>query len=336
MALKPPVEVPQGAIRLNTDSQKLEFFAQDQWWEMATEDAAPIGGRGVCIGSEGGTTNTMEYISMSTTGTATDFGDLQSGVGAAGAAASRTRGLKFGGVTTYPGTFTNEIDYIEIASAGNGIDFGNLTTSRRAMYGFGDATRAGTCGGAKPSYTATRTSIDYVTIASKGDTVSFGDISTATSCNGSSQWGSRTRGMLLANKSNSPATRTNRIEYITIQTTGNAIEFGDMTNDPANPLFAGNSVRGMVCGGSTPSAINTIQYFTISTLGNAQDFGDLTVGTTSEASGFSSPLRAVWHDSGQTYLDASIIATRGNSVDWGNFISSHNHNSALTNCHGGL
>ena len=37
MALKPPVEVPQGAIRLNTDSQKLEFYAQDQWWEMATD-----------------------------------------------------------------------------------------------------------------------------------------------------------------------------------------------------------------------------------------------------------------------------------------------------------
>ena len=39
MALKPPVEVPQGAIRFNTDSQKLEFFAQDQWWEMATDVA---------------------------------------------------------------------------------------------------------------------------------------------------------------------------------------------------------------------------------------------------------------------------------------------------------
>ena len=29
MSNQPPIEVPQGAIRLNTDSQKLEFFAQD-------------------------------------------------------------------------------------------------------------------------------------------------------------------------------------------------------------------------------------------------------------------------------------------------------------------
>ena len=42
---KPPIEVPQGAIRLNTDSQKLEFFAQDQWWEMAT-DFPNLGGNG--------------------------------------------------------------------------------------------------------------------------------------------------------------------------------------------------------------------------------------------------------------------------------------------------
>ncbi len=33
MSNQPPIEVPQGAIRLNTDSQKLEFFAQDRWYE---------------------------------------------------------------------------------------------------------------------------------------------------------------------------------------------------------------------------------------------------------------------------------------------------------------
>ena len=37
MSNQPPIEVPQGAIRLNTDSQRLEFFAQDRWYEMATD-----------------------------------------------------------------------------------------------------------------------------------------------------------------------------------------------------------------------------------------------------------------------------------------------------------
>ena len=66
MALKPPVEVPQGAIRLNTDSQKLEFFAQDQWWEMATDVPTLDGGaRGVFVGGylpSPGTVKQTEWI----------------------------------------------------------------------------------------------------------------------------------------------------------------------------------------------------------------------------------------------------------------------------------
>ena len=37
MSNQPPIEVPQGAIRFNTDSRKLEFYAQDRWYEMATD-----------------------------------------------------------------------------------------------------------------------------------------------------------------------------------------------------------------------------------------------------------------------------------------------------------
>ena len=44
-----PVEVPQGAIRFNTDSQKLEFYAQDQWFEMVID--TPNLGRGADTGA---------------------------------------------------------------------------------------------------------------------------------------------------------------------------------------------------------------------------------------------------------------------------------------------
>ena len=44
MSNKPPIEVPQGAIRLNTDSQRLEFFAQDRWYEFATNSPTLDGG----------------------------------------------------------------------------------------------------------------------------------------------------------------------------------------------------------------------------------------------------------------------------------------------------
>ena len=79
MALKPPVEVPQGAIRLNTDSQKLEFYAQDQWWQMATDVPTLDGGaRGLYFnGSVPGTTevNTIDKVTIQTTGNAVDWGD---------------------------------------------------------------------------------------------------------------------------------------------------------------------------------------------------------------------------------------------------------------------
>ena len=54
MSNKPPIEVPQGAIRLNTDSQRLEFFAQDRWYEFATDTQVLDGGvgRGVAAGGK--------------------------------------------------------------------------------------------------------------------------------------------------------------------------------------------------------------------------------------------------------------------------------------------
>ena len=30
-------EIPQGAIRFNTNTQKLEFYAQGEWWIMSTD-----------------------------------------------------------------------------------------------------------------------------------------------------------------------------------------------------------------------------------------------------------------------------------------------------------
>ena len=133
MATKPPVEVPQGAIRLNTDSQKLEFFAQDQWWQMATAESVPIGARGLCWGGYAtpGTTNTIDFITIATGGTATDFGDGTWAGGYTGGTGTRTRGFVFGGYVTAPGSgpqlpSTAPIDYVEIATQGNAADFGDM------------------------------------------------------------------------------------------------------------------------------------------------------------------------------------------------------------------
>ena len=66
MSNQPPIEVPQGAIRLNTDSQKLEFFAQDRWYEMATDTPILDGGaRGIIFTGSSGS-NSIEFITIPT------------------------------------------------------------------------------------------------------------------------------------------------------------------------------------------------------------------------------------------------------------------------------
>ena len=80
MSNQPPIEVPQGAIRLNTDSQKLEFYAQDQWFEMATDVTILDGGngRGVFSGGHDPSQANTQYglYHNSHRGNSIDFGDL--------------------------------------------------------------------------------------------------------------------------------------------------------------------------------------------------------------------------------------------------------------------
>ena len=68
---------------------------------------------------------------------------------------------------------------------------------------------------------------------------------------------------------------SNIIQYLTIATTGNAADFGDLTVARINMASCGSSTRGLWAGGQNPSYNNTIDYSTIATTGNATDFGDM-------------------------------------------------------------
>jgi len=68
----------------------------------------------------------------------------------------------------------------------------------------------------------------------------------------------------------------NVIDYITIASTGNATDFGDLNHSNSGKAGVCNNTRGCI-GGGTQSTTNIIDYITIASTGNAQDFGDLTV-----------------------------------------------------------
>ena len=85
-------------------------------------DTAYRGGRGRGLfGGSDPELNTIDYITIATTGNASDFGDLTSARRFPGALASSTRGV-FGS-----GLSDNVMDYVTISSTGNAFDFGDRT-----------------------------------------------------------------------------------------------------------------------------------------------------------------------------------------------------------------
>ena len=134
-----------------------------------------FGGGGTAWGG-GSSFNVIDYITISTLGNASDFGDLtvvRDVMG--GCFGDSDRGV-FG--SGYDGSsFLNVIDYITISTLGNASDFGDLTVVREYLGGVSNGTR-GCFGGGKNSSGDTNI-IDYITISTLGNAQDFGDLTTA-------------------------------------------------------------------------------------------------------------------------------------------------------------
>ena len=80
---------------------------------------------------------------------------------------------------------------------------------------------------------------------------------------------------------------SNIMDYVTMDSTGNATDFGDLTASKICTFWCFKSNKSIVFGGGTPKQ-NVIDFVEISTTGNATDFGDLTSGRSDHAGGSSS------------------------------------------------
>ena len=219
--------------------------------------------RGVFAGGyTGSDSDVIDYVTFSTKGKATDFGNLTTARYGGTAFSNNTRGITGGGVVSGSGN-SDVIEYVTIASAGNGTDFGDLSAGKWGIGGTASTTRGIFHGG----ITSTNV-IEYVTIASAGNATDFGD-SGATGY-GAAGASSSTRGVFGGR--NNEGT-TNVIEYITIASTGNATDFGDLTVTKEFAPAVSSGTRAVWGSGSTSS--NVMDYITIASTGNAQDFGDM-------------------------------------------------------------
>ncbi len=329
----PPKEIPLGAMRFNSDSQRLEYFNGDTWFQVHTFSPDLDGGGRVVYGTgnNGSDTAYIDYITVPTAGDAVTFGTATATSRPSGTA-SNTRGLINGGQQSP--TMVNVIQYITISSIGTATNFGELTSKRWYSSGVANQTRSVTSGGYTDS-SANTDVIDYVTIASTRNAVSFGD--TLTGAKREHNAGSTpTRGIWAGGQPGSGI--TNLIDYITIASTGKVTDFGDLSIIMGSSATATSSTRMLLGGGLTPGAIDDIQSLTMTTLGNSVNFGNLTRTHGLLAIGVSSDkIRGVFAGGATTpTIDYVNIASTGDAADFGDLTQQRYSAAAMSNCHGGL
>ena len=163
--------------------------------------------------------------------------------------------------------------------------------------------------------------IEVINIQSDGVVTVFGELASARrGCGGCS---SSTRGLIGGGTASNPSPSfTNSMEFITIATTANATDFGDLNNATRNIGGLSNQTRGLFAGGGdNPAIIDVIDFFTIASTGNATDFGNLT-DAKKGMSGVGSPTRGLfaggYNPSHTDDIDLVTIASAGNATDFGN------------------
>lgn len=267
----------------------------DFWWDSTNEKlyryisggfkeitivppAVQYGDRAVVMGGYDHSQQRIQYFDITTTGNATDFGDLYVDTYSHGPTgfSNATRGCCAGG----SGAGNQVIQFVVISTTADSTDFGDLAVSRYAAAACADGTYGVILGGYGNEGNGNEdlNHMEYVTIATSGNGTNFGDLISAAKGRGIAACANDTRGLAMAGQGST----TDDVQYFTIATPGNATSFGDLTHPREYTSAFANQTRGCCAGGDSDSGGNTnsyntnvIDYVTISTPGNATDFGNL-------------------------------------------------------------
>ena len=157
-----------------------------------------------------------------------------------------------------------------------------------------------------------------------GESPNLGDHNAAA---GQSRAGTGTRA-LFAGGSNIP-TMDGKIEYITIETLGNTVEFGDMSVDARTYMGGASSrTRALFAGGYSPSPVNTVSTCIFASTGNTSDYSDLSSARFGVC-GLSNQTRALFaggsptsgSNAGQNVIDYFTISAGGTVQDFGDLVT---------------
>ena len=221
-------------VTISTPGDAVDFgnLAAAAYYNTACSDGTRAFSFGGYNNNTGTVMNNIQQIVIATTGNATDVGDISIPSYYGAACSDATRAVTAVGRTREAATsgnftYVNNMEYITTASAGNSTDFGDTTLARGQFAACSDSTR-GLFAAGYGTFTNNRTdTIDYITIQTTGNATDFGDLSQnnirLSSC------ANATRGIFGGGYTTTGSTgRVNTIEYVTIQTPGNATDFGDL------------------------------------------------------------------------------------------------------------
>ena len=332
----PPKEIPLGAMRFNSDSQKLEYFNGDIWMQIHTFSPNLDGGvrgligGGSSIPASSGAVN-IDFITIPTAGNATAFGDLTYGNAYRGGLASNTRGIFMNGQND------QTTDYVTIASKGDATSFGEITNDNMGGATFSNQTKGFRAGGADGGTHTNQ--IIGMTIATTSSFFDFGDLMDAgiymRGCS------SPTRGVIFGGATPGVPSAVERIQHVNMGSNGNATHFGDLITNRKYATCLSNSTRALTACGSDASgtSLKTIEYVTISTTGNASEFGDAVLtSSTSMTGSCSSPTRGILAGAypSSAHIEYVAIQTQGDGVDFGDLNYHGYYCGGCSNAHGGL
>jgi hypothetical protein len=228
-----------------------------------------------------------------------------------------------------------KLEYYHLGSVGIGTlaagEWVQLTTDSPEVQTGG--TRGLLMGGYNPSNTYLD-EIVYINVATTGNSLSFGELTVSDRNHVNMGVSDRTRA-ISAGGAKVGDVKTADIEYVTMASTGNAVDFGaDLTGTRYGGGPVANSTRGVFMGGNPGSGAvgsDIIDYITIASTGvAAQDFGNLTQAIQYPAGSMCSSTRGI-HAGGRIYpaykseVDYITISTQGNAGDFGNLDNARAH-----------
>ena len=131
------------------------------------------------------------------------------------------------------------------------------------------------------------------------------------------------------------------IQFVNVETTGNATDFGNLNSNSKSGAGCSDRTRGLLqLGYSSPSYQNNISYITMATTGDALDFGDFT-GVSGLGAACDSSTRGVFargFDSNYylNTLEYVTISTLGDATDFGDLTRSGVHSIMYSNATRGV